>query len=167
MKNKACSFLIIVTVTALAAAAGCSDRSKSESAPIAGSPSPAGSEASTAMPMPVAPGAPAPASPDPFIEIAAALDSVTRETVTRVSTALPAMEQAVDAQLAAWKAAGVTGTTAAGEKLAEARTDFSQSINALSLADAVTWNNVKETAQSSLQNLRRALADYPAGPAGN
>jgi len=167
MNNKSCPIFIIVTMTALAAAAGCSDRSKTEPAPIAGSPSPAGPEALPAAPMPVAPGAPAPVSPDPFIEITAALDSVTRGTVARLSAALPAMEQAVDAQVAAWKAGGVVSTTAAEEKLAKARTDFAQSISALSMADDVTWNSVKEGAQSSLQNLRRALADYRTGQAGN
>lgn len=169
MKNKFCPIFIIVigTVTALAATAGCSDRSKAESAPIAASPSPAGPEALPVAPTPVAPGAPAPVSPDPFIEITAALDSVTRSTVARLSAALPAMEQAIDAQVAAWKAGGVVGTTAAEEKLAKARTDFAQSINTLSMADDITWNNAKEGAQSALQNLRRALTDYPTGQTGN
>lgn len=162
MRNKFCPIFIIMAVTALAATAGCSDRSKAESALIAGSPGPASPEA-----LPVAPGAPAPVSPDPFTEITAALDSVTRSTVARLSTALPAMEQAIDAQVAAWKAGGVVGTTAAEEKLAKARTDFAQSINTLSMADDITWNNAKEGAQSSLQNLRRALTDYPTGQAGH
>jgi hypothetical protein len=100
---------------------------------------------------------------DPFAEAASTLDRATRDQAASLTLVPDTVSRGIDSNIAAWKARGGTSTTMSESKLELARTDFTQKIQALSLADQETWKNAKTTAQSSLENLRRAYSDLMTG----
>lgn len=155
MKNHLPALLILGTTSSLLVCASCSDRSPKEPAPVALATQPTITD-------PARTSQPAAGSADPWTEITAALGQATRDNTADLTVPQANMDRAIDAQISAWKASGATSVPTAEEQLSLARTDFSQKVKALSLADATTWDSAKGEALSSLQKLRRVFADYLA-----
>jgi len=155
MKYQLPALLLLGATTTLLSFAGCSDDAQKapDPAAVATAPNPGDTAAPAA-----APAVPA----DPFAEITAALAATTRDTTAALATPQTNLNQALDSQIAAWKATGATSTPMNEEKLTLARTDFAQKLKALPLADAATWDNAKGEANTSLQNLRRIYGEYLA-----
>ena len=174
MKTHFTSLLGIAAVSCLVAtAASCSDRQKDpeptiKSAELQAAPStsPAPERAlpptSEIAASPATASAPATSS-DPFAEASATLSRATRDQAASLSSVPDMVSRGIDANIAAWKARGGTSSTMSDSKLDLARTDFTQKVQGLVLSDEETWRNAKTTAQSSLENLRRAYDEMMAG----
>ncbi len=100
---------------------------------------------------------------DPFSAATNALDHATRDHATSLTTVSEKVSRAIDASLIAWKAKGGASTNMGESKLELARTDFTQKVNALTLADEATWKSAKINALSSLENLHRAYSELMTG----
>lgn len=117
-----------------------------------------------ALPPPtVAVTAVATAATDPFSEASNALTSASRDHTDALTPVPENVSRLIDSSLAAWKAKGGVSSNRSESKLALARTDFGQKVNALTLADAATWKSAKADALASLENLRRAYNDLMTG----
>ena len=100
---------------------------------------------------------------DPFSAASDALDHATRDKASSLTTVPEKVNRAIDSGLAAWKAKGGASSNTSESKLALARTDFTQKVHALTLADQTTWKSAKSDALSSLEQLRRAYNDLMTG----
>jgi hypothetical protein len=105
----------------------------------------------------------APTPTDPFSAANDALDHATRDKASSLTTVPEKVNRAIDSGLAAWKAKGGDSTNMSESKLELARTDFTQKVHALTLADEATWKSTKADALSSLEHLRRAYSDLIKG----
>jgi hypothetical protein len=100
---------------------------------------------------------------DPFSAASDALDHATRDKASSLTTVPEKVNRAIDSSLAAWKAKGGASTNMSESKLELARTDFTQKVHALTLADEATWKSAKIDALSSLEHLHRAYSDLMTG----
>ena len=108
-----------------------------------------------------------PVATDLFAAASAALDHATRAQASSLTAAADNLSREMDSGISNWKAQGGTTTATEESKLDLARTDFTQKIRTLTLADDDTWRNAKEAAQSSLENLRQAYDGLMAGQKHN
>lgn len=152
MKNHRSALPVFLAATLLCATIGCGDDRPKNTALNA-------RPALAFAPVPVEVATPV----DPFVPMAEALDSTTRDQTASLAGTQAALNREIDAQIATWKSQGNTSRPVLEEKLALARTDFTQKMAALSWADEITWRNTKGTARASLQNLRRVFAEYLTG----
>ena len=171
MKTYFTSLLGIVAMSCLVAtAASCSDHQK-EPAPAIKSVEANPAPASNLVPERALPPTTTVASPvsanntvttaptDIFSATSSALDGVTRDQVASL-TALPdTLNRSLDAAISSWKAKGGNSTNIDESKLELARTDFTQKVRTLSLADEETWKSAKADARSSLENLRQVYGE--------
>jgi hypothetical protein len=74
-----------------------------------------------------------------------------------IPSAFDRMNQQIDSQIAAWKAAGRRFSPQTSEQLRVARNSAAEKINALALATPETWTTVKANALVTLENVRGAL----------
>ena len=100
---------------------------------------------------------------DPFSAASDALTSASRDHTDALTPVPTNVSRIIDSSLAAWKAKGGVSTNKSESKLALARTDFAQKVNALTLAGDATWKSAKADALASLENLRRAYNDLMTG----
>jgi hypothetical protein len=165
-----------ILALSLLLAAGCSKERPANSA----SAQPGTAPAPAAPPSPASPALPAsqpatvsqpalattPALPlpaDPCAEMKAALDRATLEQHDGLAGIQQRMDQDIDAQVAAKKAAADV-SLAADEKLDSATEDFAEKLRMLSVARPETWNSAKHNAELALQNVRAAYADVMNSP---
>ena len=174
MKTYFTSLLGIIAMSCIVGtAASCSDRQKEPDPTVKSvevNPAPASNLVpERALPpaalasIPVASTAVAPAN-DPFSDASSLLDRATRDQVSTLTPVPETVNRNIDSNLAAWKARGGASTNMSESKLELARTDFTQKVRTLTLADAETWKNAKVDALASLENLRRAYDELMAGP---
>lgn len=173
MKTYFTSLLSIVAMSGvIGTAASCSDHKEPDPAVTSKSaavdPSPA-TTAERALPpasvaaSPVDAASIAATPTDPFSAASDALDHATRDKASSLTTVPEKVSRAIDASLATWKAKGGASTNMSDSKLELARTDFTQKVHALTLADEATWKSAKTDALSSLEHLRRAYSDLMTG----
>jgi hypothetical protein len=103
---------------------------------------------------------PAPSMPatDPIAEMKTALTEATLEKHDGLAAIQQRMDQEIDAQVAAKKAAA-TVNLAADEKLDAATEDFAEKLRMLTVARPETWSTAKNAAELALQNVRAAHAE--------
>jgi hypothetical protein len=123
-------------------------------------PTPAASAPSAPAAVAVTPAVPA----DPCAEMKAALEQATLEQHDGLSGIQQRMDQDIDAQVAAKKAAADV-SLAADESLDSATEAFAEKLRALSVARPETWNSAKHDAELALQNVRSAFAGVMNSPA--
>lgn len=171
-------FSSLLGVTALscviATGASCSDRHRGPDPTLKSveiTPTPATKPATDrtlpstqAVVIPVAAAVDASANTSGFDEASAALDRVTRASVSDLNSVPENLNRSIDANIANWKSHGGVSTSTSENKLELARTDFAQKIRTLGLADAETWKAAKSDALASLENLRRAYEELIAVP---
>jgi hypothetical protein len=163
-----------ILALSLLLAAGCSKERPADSA----SAQPGTSPTPAAPPSPASPALPAtqpatvaqpavaitPAMPaDPCTEMKAALERATLEQHDGLAGIQQRMDQDIDAQVAAKKAAADV-SLAADEKLDSATEDFAEKLRMLSVARPETWNSAKHNAELALQNVRSAYAGVMDSP---
>ena len=173
MKTYFTSLLGIVAMSCIVGtAASCSDRQKPDPTikSVEANPAPASNlvperalPPTTVAAVPVASAAVSPAS-DPFADVSSLLERTARDQASTLTSVPETVSRNIDSNVAAWKARGGTSTNMSESKLELARTDFTQKVRTLTLADIQTWKNAKADAQSSLENLRRAYDELMAGP---
>ncbi len=124
--------------------------------------SPAASSPSTVSPAAVTP-APAPVG-DPVAAMKTALESATLEKQEGLASVQQRMDQEIDAQVAAKKAAADVSLES-DKKLDTATENFAEKLRMLSVARPETWNTAKHEATQALQNVQSAYAEVMASPA--
>jgi len=115
-------------------------------------------------PIPVAAAVDASVNSSAFDEAAAAIERVSRDSVSDLNSVPDNLSRSIDANITNWKSHGGVSTNATENKLELARTDFAQKIRTLTLADEETWKTAKSAAQASLDKLRRAYEELIAVP---
>ena len=167
MKTYFTSLLGIIAMSCLiGSAASCSDHQKEQDAKLKTAeinPAPAGTPERTIASTTIAATPVSKTTMDPFSAASDALTSATRDHTEALTPVPEQVSQMIDSSLASWKAKGGVSTSKSESKLALARTDFTQKVNALTLADAATWNSAKADALASLENLHRAYTDLMSG----
>jgi hypothetical protein len=167
MKTYLTSLLGIVAMSCIVGtAASCSDHQKTQnpdgkSAEVNSVPTVTPERALPPTTVAVTPVATTPM--DPFSDASNALTSASRDHTAALTPVPENVSRMIDSGLATWKAKGGVSTNKSESKLALARTDFTQKVNALTLADAATWKSAKADALASLENLRRAYNDLMTG----
>jgi len=99
-----------------------------------------------------------------FDEASTALERVTRDSVADINSVPDNLNRSIDANITNWKSHGGVSTSATENKLDLARTDFTQKVRTLTLADPETWRTAKTAALASLEELRRAYEELIAVP---
>lgn len=125
---------------------------------------PASAAPTTAVPS-TAVGNPTPAA-EPLARVVTQLKDLSYDSRDQLSTVSSSIDAQVDAQLAAWQAAGRTLDSGAIAKLDGARAAAKAKIDALSMATAETWNTARDDAVAALGTVRDTLQAAGAG-AGN
>lgn len=107
---------------------------------------------------------PASMTPSVFEEMGAALEAATAEKHDGLATIQQRMDQQIDSQIAAWKAAGNNVTLADDEKLDTATEDFAEKLRLLTLSSPESWDTAKHNAQTALKTVQTAYLGILSKP---